>query len=891
MRGNIFFLFAILILSSFASAAFLSGYDTRYPINIGAVHGPVSTNNTFFVPTFNTAGWTCATDNNKLALGYNNGSNVTDLNFHITAGNCGGDMNATFRPTFNLAANTAFSSTDSNGYYWYTTTSTVANPNRDFNGVYAFGDDFEYAVGDLNAIGNPYWGAVSGGSWRIQADTVKNGTTALEAIDMAISGVNVKSIVVRDSNVFTIWMDANTTNSTSDNVFRIRDSSNNIIAAMAIEGANVKYGNNVGTPINFSTPLAYVADTWIRVEIVYNAGDANAIFRVYDSSNILVRDTNAVAANPGIVNNIILIADGPFKHRFDDAITYLSIVPTPQFVVAGSNPSLVYSNFSTYLGINYTNSLRYDINYTCTTGQSGLISLRVNGTQVQTNNPTCDSTSKLLNNSYTHSVDGNTTVDVRYAIDSDVNILSPIQMTWDLNAPTINRFDTNSLIGFGIAGQLHYTLRCSDTVSPLLTYQLTNNDVNQYAASDLNNATVYDMNNTLNNGVNTVRFRCRDLGGNLTTDTNTFSGSSTTFYFVYADTGVSLTNGLTEYPAADVNTLKAYSYNLKQYKDMFATGDVNLSYSGVGDDSIQFAITYTDPTFPTVLLNFDIDTLDTNSVPMCFSKLFPFRQQIFYSSTERSLIFQNGNTGCYAGTAKTSAAYQDLFQLIAYTIPMTYNLFLFEDSNRTLLSLVDGSIALPHNIYLLIINAEEKEPVLVTTDTLTASRYCQVTTDCNVLAVEYQSPQDNSSVTISILNGTTVLTSTTATAPDANRVSFTWNFTNADVNTDFLTLKAEIIRADGTTQIIRQNFTLRGLQGFLDPTIALILSSGLFLFGITLLASRFVLGWFGIIIVIASLALLSTAPSVGYIVLMQTVFFIVGIFFFLSWKNETVKGI
>jgi len=63
------------------------------------------------------------------------------------------------------------------------------------------------------------------------------------------------------------------------------------------------------------------------------------------------------------------------------------------------------------------------------------------------------------------------------------------------------------------------------------------------------------------------------------------------------------------------------------------------------------------------------------------------------------------------------------------------------------------------------------------------------------------------------------------------------------------------------------------------------------LFGITLVASRFALGWFGIIIVVASMAILSAAPDVGYIAVMQASMFVVGVYFFLIWKNETVAGI
>lgn len=474
--------------------------------------------------------------------------------------------------------------------------------------------------------------------------------------------------------------------------------------------------------------------------------------------------------------------------------------------------------------------------------------------------------------------DGNTTASLDLTVAADVN------------GPVIEKFDYNATTGFGVAGELNYTLRCTDNLSPNIDYNLTNNGASQYSATDTNNETVYLNGKDLKNGKNTIKFTCTDAAGNSTSSTQSFTGFDALFYLVYADTGIGLT-GASDYEAADVNTLKVYSYALDQYLDLKDTGDVNVNYSGIGDDGLQFVITYTDPEFPTVTVDFDLSVLDSNSIPVCFSKLFPFRQQIIYSSSVRNVIVKNALTGCYATAAKTEAAYQDAFQLSVYTVPMSYELYLRSNNSNTLLSLLDGGIALAHNLDLLIINSQAEPEVEVLNDILTANLYCQVS-DCNIMAVQYISPQDNNTVTVKIIQNSTVLQTYTANSPDANSFSFTWNFTsvNFDKN-NFITLEAEITRADGTVETITQLVTLGGIQGFIEPTLAIILAVGFFLFGITITASRYALGWFGLIIVIFALALLSMAPGVWYIPFMQAVMLIVGVTIFFIYKNETVQAI
>ncbi len=464
----------------------------------------------------------------------------------------------------------------------------------------------------------------------------------------------------------------------------------------------------------------------------------------------------------------------------------------------------------------------------------------------------------------------------------------------DITPPVIEQFDINSVTGFGITGTLGYTLRCTDNLSPTIDYNVTNNSVSQYSNTDTNNQTVHLNNRVLNTGTNEVTFRCTDSSGNFVTDTNTFAGASALFFLVFNNTGVGLT-GAADYVTADINTFRVYSANLQTFIDLKATGDVNVAYSGIGDDSLVFVATYTNQGQKvSITQDFDIASLDTNSIPVCFAKIQPFFEQLLFSTSIREIKIQNSLTGCFHAMARTDYAHLNAFKLSVFTIPGTYTLsYKPVDSNSYLiLSSLSGNFAASHNLDLMIINSQGTPQIVVSEDVLTANRFCQIS-DCNVLSISYTSPVPNSSVTIQVLNGSTVLVAETVEGADSNSVNFTWDFTTADVDSDsgFLTLKAIITRTNGTQETITQLFTLRGIQGFLDPGLAIMLAFGLFFFVFTVVASRFALGWIGIIAVIVSLVILSTAPGTDEIRLAQVIMIVIGIFIFFTWKNETAKAI
>jgi hypothetical protein len=857
-------------------------YDRRIPVRFPTPHNAITGIDTVELRNVSRTLLNC-TDNNRMAIIYQTGSTKTELSADIV-GNCATqDVNIFFRAQFGIPAATSFTTTDTNGYYIYLTDSNVSNPDRNAFNVYRFYDNFE----DGN-VSN--WTTVTDGLCLAIV------SSATDQAAVGTYSMKIQSLV----SCTTGRAEASVPSDTYNYAGYFRSTIKRGFAGQGQDdtAGSARIGFNEGTDFVVSVAAATSgfgvssANTWYYGEFQTGTGDANGI--VYNTSNVALGSGTRTGAptDQSIIFASISSASGAVSSWFDNMKAWAAYEGTWSLGAEENlNADINYGNYVTSSGINYVRALNYDINYTCLTGQIGSASLRVNAVNVQINSLTCNGTSRNLSNSYSRPTDGNTTVDVNYTLGTDSNFLAPIQMTWDLNSPRIQNFDINATTGFGSTGRLNYRLRCTDTISPIIDYNLTNNSVSQYSSIDTNNETVYLNNLTLNNGSNLILFRCTDLIGNTVTDTNTFTGFLSLFYLVYADTGIGLT-GQADYNAADINSFKVYSIALNQYLDLKASGDVNITYSGTGEDGIVFVATYTNPARPAVIQDFDLGALDSNSIPVCFSRLQPFYEQLFYSTSVRTLKIKHASTGCHDAIAYTDYAYLDGFKLSVYTIPSTYELYYRPADSNTyiLLSLLSGNFAAQHNIDLMIINSEPNPEIIVSTDTLTAKRYCQVA-DCNVLSVSYTSPQTNSSVVINILNGSTILTTTTVTGADSNNINFTWNFTDQNINADFLTLRATITRSDGTIETIEELFTLRGIQVFLDPGIAILIAFSLFFFVFTLVAARFSLGWIGIIACILSLAILSAAPATQMILVSQVIFITVGAVIFFTWKNETAKAI
>jgi len=123
---------------------FLSGFDERYPINIGSTHSAIPDNYTHVVKGVDMSSWNCA-DNNSVAIGWH-GTGSTPIEIDaVIEGTCGvsTDANILFMEQTLIPENTGLTASDTNGYYAYSVNTTRSNPLRNCSNVYLFCDNFE----------------------------------------------------------------------------------------------------------------------------------------------------------------------------------------------------------------------------------------------------------------------------------------------------------------------------------------------------------------------------------------------------------------------------------------------------------------------------------------------------------------------------------------------------------------------------------------------------------------------------------------------------------------------------------------------------------------------------------------------------------------------------
>lgn len=428
-----------------------------------------------------------------------------------------------------------------------------------------------------------------------------------------------------------------------------------------------------------------------------------------------------------------------------------------------------------------------------------------------------------------------------------------------------------NLLSTGNQGNMvQLRLKCSypvDTVK--LDYVLTLNDVNVYSfPKDVNS--VLDSNFLAVQGINSVKWYCL-TANEQDINTASFTAFSTNFFFAFDHNGSPLVSS-TQYATGDINNVFIYSHDNNSFLNLISLGKVAWFYSGGEESSFQVKIGYNDITFPFTSRDFQLGTLDVNSVPVCFSNLQNFYQNIFYSSIEREIRLTNINNGCHHFAAKTKYAFGDSLALSAFLIPLSYKLVFIDDFNVTsTLAVVDGGSVGQINVDGLILKKESALEIIIAGEAATILKDCGGLDDCNTFVIRYRNAgANNSSVTATIFNGTVQQFSyIESVAP--NNFSTTFSSTDLNFMAEILKLKIVANRTDGSSKTFFVYFTPQGQVGYIDPAIAVILSFAIFVIGITLVSSRLVFGWFGALVALMALAFLSFSVGVWWISFMQAI--------------------
>ncbi|WP_456477599.1 DUF2341 domain-containing protein [Geoglobus ahangari] len=293
-----------------------------------------------------------------------------------------------------------------------------------------------------------------------------------------------------------------------------------------------------------------------------------------------------------------------------------------------------------------------------------------------------------------------------------------------------------------------------------------------------------------------------------------------------------------------------------------------------------------------VTRDFETDILDLLQEPGSVylieipnSSVLPFYEQILYSSTNKPVIVKNTITGAYIAAARTKYTYQDALMLPAYTVSGMYYLYTFDNGQTVLLGTIEGTRSVMINLDILQ-SLTKSYSINILGDDVSISKEFN-----NTLKIYYSNQKnDNQKVIVRIYNysdGTLLFNHTETVSPNEFTLYFDYTTLNVS-NSTLFKIEIEATKTDGSTKTTTRLFDLNGNSGQVDPALVVLVSLSFALFGLTLTASRYALGVFGIISLGVALALTTLAVQVWYIKFTQAVLLVLLVYVFLVYKHENV---
>lgn len=430
-----------------------------------------------------------------------------------------------------------------------------------------------------------------------------------------------------------------------------------------------------------------------------------------------------------------------------------------------------------------------------------------------------------------------------------------------------------------------FLIRCNDNNGTILRNTIARNDVNVLDVNAPRN-TFQSVDGNVPNGQVSLSGYCFDQGLNSVKGTSITSVFAIQFIIIDEETGQ-------DFNVFKVDSLKAINFVQNTVFDFQLNNTNKVFFVSGSSDKIRFDFNYAGGII--ISRDFNVTTLpttDLNTVKVCGVKSgATFSQQLLISSQPKAAQVISDLYDCYVLSDYTQFTVSETRSVSAYTIATSYSLYSRNDEDIVVqLSLIDGSTA--HTINLDILDfGSDLADFSVGGESLSVS----YDTDTNAIFVYYLNVNnDNNSVTINIFDGTdsnSILFSTTNnTTPNEFSTTFTAaNFT--DFNKDFYKIQAVVTKTNSTVKTINSFFSLKGTRGnSLDPALAAIIGISVMIMSITLVASRYAFGWFGIVAGICAIAFTTFAPPIWYLTLIQAMLVIVTVFIsIVYWKeNSTV---
>ena len=654
------------------------------------------------------------------------------------------------------------------------------------------------------------------------------------------------------------------------------------------------YDENAGNAIIGGVALVVILNTSINssvASLLYNSGD---YFNCTDLRAEVIPDitpTNlTITANNNLNGSKIFIFNATVNGTFyettngviNTTVTNVTIAPINITVDSQTYHSVSFINWNEGLSIeanlskkfimsvdftgdvnfsadNYSRNLTQLVNITCSDEGNTSLFTFINSTFYSQDNLTCDNSSQIVTQYYAHPKEGLYTISYSLNITQDFPLNNLLTRSWNFNQDTENPgiiIDFNVSQGF-ISPSVTLNVTCNDSVSPILNYTTIFNNIILFTGINKSNISV--INNTVAiDGVNTAIGICRDFFGSTNATLN-LTVHYKTLQLIDEKIG-------SLFDCVNITSCKIYADDNSTVYDLKSNTTSEVNYTGIDIFNLRVELGYLNNVIITRWI--DIRLINTSTLRICANKQgVTHFEQLIISGTERPTVLTNVFADCVVAADTTRFAYQDSLILKAFTINGLYFLYTFSTTGRQiLLSSIDGSIAAFINLDTLDFKLSS-----FNLDILRDALSFRKTGDTEVTLFYQNLEENNKDIRLQIERMDTsvsVLDTTAFTNPNQFTLIFDWStLSNITNNTLF---KTTLTRTTDTGEILsfKKYFNTAGSTGVMNSAVSFTIALLLMIFGLSITTARITFSWFGIIITIASIAILSFAISTWYITLL-----------------------
>jgi hypothetical protein len=330
----------------------------------------------------------------------------------------------------------------------------------------------------------------------------------------------------------------------------------------------------------------------------------------------------------------------------------------------------------------------------------------------------------------------------------------------------------------------------------------------------------------------------------------------------------------------------------------------NISFSSTNHSKLRLELKYADGATVTRYIDIALVSRNTTTqnISLCANKEGTTHyEQIILSTSQKPVALLSNYANCYVVADYTRFAYQDAFALKAYTIERQYGLYTFDSLLNTIFfSSLDGSIQQPFNLD----NLE-----FISTAYSYISKY-------DSLAISWDRLANGSIIPFHVkiyyknIRKENINVSFRITRTDTNEsLVYLTNFTNPnDFNVYFNYSSYPNINATTRFKVLITKTTLLGtvyVAAYFDsafnpeapaskalkPQVAFVISLLLFMFGFSFTVSKTTFSYFGIFILLISLAFLGFTQQTWYTLFLMAMEVIILVFAVIIMSMQNTRTI